>query len=198
VSEPVDPGEYVIEAHAAGRKPWSTRVKAEPGRATAVILPPLDESATPAAMSSAPAETPAAGSPASVAVKDTSTSLETSSSGLRGQRLAAVIAGGVGIVGAGVGTVLAVSANSTYDSTNTVCTPDNFCSQEGIDDRNKAMDRGRLATGFLIGGGVAFATGVVLWLTAPTPRSENAAAPRMRVSAGALPGTGSITLSGTW
>src|SRR5262249_15307100 len=31
VSEPVDPGEYLIEAHADGKRPWSVRVKTEPG-----------------------------------------------------------------------------------------------------------------------------------------------------------------------
>jgi serine/threonine-protein kinase len=198
VSEPVDPGEYVIEAHAAGKKPWSTRVKAEAGRATAVILPPLDESASPAAAAatSAPPDTPAAAP--SAPVRDSSTSLETTSSGLRGQRLAAVIVGGAGIVAAGVGTVLAVSANSTYDSTNPHCTADNFCDDQGIADRNTAMDRGRLATGVLIGGGVAFAAGVALWLTAPTPRSDSGSAPRVRLSGSALPGTGSILLTGTW
>src|SRR5258705_7891007 len=97
VSEPVDPGEYVIEARATGRKPWSTRVKAEPGRATAVILPPLDEPANqPAAASTAAA--PSAAAPAPV-VRDSSSSLEsTSSGGLRGQRLIAVIAGGAGLI----------------------------------------------------------------------------------------------------
>ena len=197
VSEPVDPGEYVIEAHAAGKKPWSTRVKAEPGRATAVILPPLDESANPAAPSRAPDTSATAAAPA-VAVRDSSSSLETSSSGLRGQRLAAVIVGGTGIVAAGVGAVLAFSANSTYDSAN--CTPDNFCDAQGIEDRESAMKTGRIATGTLIGGGVAFAAGLALWLTAPTPRSDSAFAPRLRLSAGDLPGadTGSVVLTGKW
>src|SRR5262249_17103140 len=151
VSEPVDPGEYVIEAHASGRKPWSTRVKAEPGRATAVILPPLDESAStppPAAMPAAST----APSPPAATVSDTSSSLDASPSGLRGQRLAAVFVGGAGIVAAGVGAVLAFSANSTYDSSNPHCTPDNFCDAEGIDDRNSAMQKGKIATGTLIGG----------------------------------------------
>src|SRR3954471_682897 len=72
VSEPVDPGEYVIEAHATGRKPWSTRVKAEPGRATAVILPPLDESATAAAVPPPATDAPAAAPASTAAVRDSS------------------------------------------------------------------------------------------------------------------------------
>jgi serine/threonine-protein kinase len=197
VSEPVDPGEYLIEAHVAGKKPWSTRVKAEAGRATAVILPPLDESATqapsPAADTPAPASSPAP-------VRDSSSSLEGSSSGLRGQRLAAVIVGGTGIVAAGVGAVLALSANATYNSTNTHCTPDNFCDPQGIDDRNSAKATGRIATGALIAGGVAFAGGLALWITAPAPRSDSASAPRLRISAGGVSGAnaGSIVLTGKW
>ena len=46
VAVPVDPGEYIIEARASGAKPWTTRVKAEPGRSVAVILPPFDEPAS--------------------------------------------------------------------------------------------------------------------------------------------------------
>jgi serine/threonine-protein kinase len=199
VSEPVDPGEYVIEAHAAGRRPWSTRVKAEAGRATAVILPPLDESATaPAATSPPPDPSPTTAPPPTP--RDSSSSLETTSSGLHGQRLAAVVAGGVGFVAAGIGTVLAFSANSTYNSTNPHCTPDNFCDPQGIDDRNTAMQRGRIATGLLIGGGVAFGAGVALWLTAPSARSDGSAATRVKIAAGALPGAdaGSVVLTGNW
>jgi hypothetical protein len=131
-------------------------------------------------------------------VHDSSSSLESTPSGLRGQRLAAVVVGGAGAVAAGVGAVLAFSANSTYDSSNPHCTPDNFCDAEGIDSRNSAMQKGRIATGLLIGGGVAFAAGVGLWLTAPSGRTDRATAPRLRVSAGALPGSSSVVLSGTW
>ena len=198
VSEPVDPGEYLIEAHAAGRKPWSTRVKAEPGRATAVILPPLEE---PATQPAAPSSTPAPAPTATPVVHDSSSSLEsTSSGGLRGQRLVAVIVGGAGIVSAGIGAGFAFSANSSYDSSSTRCNANNFCDPQGLDDRDAAMSKGRIATATLIGGGVAFAAGVALWLTAPSARSESTSATRPRLSAIAVPTSegGSFVMTGSW
>src|SRR5579859_6310675 len=199
VSEPVDPGEYLIEAHAVGRKPWSTRVKAEPGRATAVILPPLDEpvndSAAPSALPS-----PAAAAPAP-AVHDSSSSLEsTSSGGLRGQRVVAIVAAGAGVVSAGIGAALSLSANSNYDASSTHCNLNNFCDQEGIDLRDQAMQKGRIATITLIGGAVAFGAGVALWLTAPSPRAEGAAVAQPRISAAAVPTRegGFVTVVGRW
>ena len=193
VSEPVDPGEYLIEAHAAGRKPWSTKVKAEPGRATAVILPPLEE---PAASPAAIAPTPVAPSPSA---PETAT-VEASSSGLRGQRLAGIVVGGAGALSAGVGAVFALSANATYDSANTHCNPEGFCDGQGLDARTTARHRAAIATGTLIGGGILFAAGVALYLTAPSPRADSAFAPRLRISAGLLPGsrTGSFALTGDW
>jgi serine/threonine-protein kinase len=198
VSEPVDPGEYVIEARAAGKKAWSTHVKAEPGRATAVILPPLEEAATDAAP---PAPMPTGAAPSSApAVRDSSSTIEASSSGIHGQRLVGVIVGGSGLVLAGVGAVLAFSANATYDATNSHCNSNNMCDAQGISDRDAAKQRGTIATGALVAGGLAFAAGVTLWLTAPSPRADNAQAPRLRVSAAALPGAneGSVVLMGNW
>jgi hypothetical protein len=95
---------------------------------------------------------------------------------------------------------LAFSAKAKYDSTSAHCTPDNFCDPQGIEDRDSAKATGRIATGTLIAGGVAFAAGVTLWLTAPAPRSDSAATSRLRISAGALPGinAGSIVLKGNW
>jgi serine/threonine-protein kinase len=43
VSEPVDPGEYLIEGRTRDGKTWSTRVKAEPGRVAIVVLPAFEE-----------------------------------------------------------------------------------------------------------------------------------------------------------
>src|SRR5262249_52030000 len=134
VSEPVDPGEYLIEAHAAGRKSWSTRVRAEPGRATAVILPPLEESAS-APMPPTPSRE-ASASPSGAPPRDSSALPGATSSRIRGQKLAALVVGGAGIIAAGIGAAFAFSANSTYDSANTHCNPDNFCDPQGIDARN--------------------------------------------------------------
>src|SRR5262249_20371788 len=140
-------------------------------------------------------------SPSTVPARDSSSPVgATSSSKIRGQRLAALVVGGAGIVAAGIGAAFAFSANSTYDSANTHCNPDNFCDPQGIDARNTAIQRGRIATGVLLGGGIAFAGGVALWLTAPSARADAAGAPKLRLSAGAVPGSsaGSVVLTGSF
>jgi len=199
VAVPVDPGEYVIEARATGAKPWTTRVKAEPGRSVAVILPPFDEpTKVPPSPITAAAST--SGNSASRAA-DSAAASDSSSSGMGGQRVAALVIGGAGLVGAGVGAVFAFSANASYDASGANCTPDNFCKPQGMADRDDAHKKATISTIALTAGGVAFAAGAVLWLTAPSnARSENARAPRLNVSAAALPGlgAGSISVNGSW
>ena len=68
-------------------------------------------------------------------------------------------------------------------------------------DRDDAHKKASISTIAFTAGGVAFATGVVLWLTAPSnERSESARAPRINVSAGALAGLGAglISVNGIW
>jgi len=102
---------------------------------------------------------------------------------------------------AGVGAFFAFSAKASYNASRGNCTPDNFCHPQGKTDRDDAYRKATISTIALTAGGVAFATGAVLWLTAPsnTP-SENAHAPRINVSAGALPGlgVGTISINGIW
>jgi len=197
VAVPVDPGEYVIEAHAPGKKAWSARVKAEPGRATAVILPPLDEAETP------PSATPASTSPASPGASSTyqgsESTLDARPSGLRGQRVAALVVAGAGVVAGGVGAGFAFCANASYNDSTPYC-KGNFCSQPGLDARDDAFQKGRVATALVTGGALAFVAGAVLWVTAPSARAETGGAPRVRVSAGVLPGVGSgaVTVNGIW
>jgi hypothetical protein len=125
--------------------------------------------------------------------------IEASSSGIRGQRLAGVIVGGAGALSAGVGAVFALSANATYDSSNSHCNAQGFCDGQGLDERTTARHRAAVATGTLIGGGILFAAGVALYLTAPSPRADSAFAPRLRISAGVLPGSKTaFTLTGNW
>jgi len=200
VAVPVDPGEYFIEAHAPGRKSWSARVKAEPGRATAVILPPLDE-AEPTS-TTAPSSTPPASPSASSTSQgsDSTLALDARPSGLRGQRVAALAVGGAGIIAAGIGAGFAFSATSSYNDSAASC-KGNFCSQPGLDARDDAFQKARISTALVAGGALAFATGAVLWLTAPSStRAETGRTPHVVISAGMLPGAASpaVTLDGIW
>jgi hypothetical protein len=125
-----------------------------------------------------------------------------SSTGLGGQRIAALVTGGVGLVATGVGGYYGVRAQMTYKGAE--CDAYNQCSDQGLADQELAFARARNATILTVGGLVALAAGVVLWVTAPTTSStDSAAAPaprRLWVSADPLGegGTRSVTLGGTF
>jgi tetratricopeptide (TPR) repeat protein len=201
MSVAVDPGEHVFEASAPGYKPWRSRLVAEAGKPVTVNVPALEPDAKVAQIAGAPA--------ASAATNKTSVpppspeSPPPTSSGMAGQRVAALVVGGAGLVGAAVGGYFGLRAQSTYKAAQ--CDQFNICSEQGFADRDLAFARARTATYVTTGGLVALATGVVLWITAPARPSADAAvspAPRNRlwVSADPLGETGvrSVTVGGAF
>lgn len=160
---PVDPGEHEIAARAPGRKPWSmkTIVAGAAARAT-VAVPAL------AVESAPPAPQPASAAP------------EPSTAGggwARGTaHTLAIVSGSVGLVGLGVGTtfgLVASSKKSDYQQheANGHCI-DAQCASISKD----AVSAATLSTIGFVAGGVLAAAGVVLWLTAPSNRTEGRSA----------------------
>jgi hypothetical protein len=124
------------------------------------------------------------------------------STGLGGQRIAAVVTGGAGLVVTGVGGYYGLRAQATFKGAD--CDASNECSAQGLSDQQLAYARARNATILTVGGLVALAAGVVLWVTAPsTSSTDEAAAPaprRLWVSADPLGegGMRSVTLGGAF
>jgi len=88
------------------------------------------------------------------------------------RRIVALGLGGLGLVGVGVGSAVALSARSSYRDAASRC-PNRICTD--VADKNQADDartRGNIATAIWIGGLVALAGGTVLWLTAPADVSR--------------------------
>ncbi len=83
------------------------------------------------------------------------------------QRTVAIVAGAVGLVGVGVGSVYGLSAlGKLDDARNGHCNADDVCDDEGIRLREEAETAGTASTAaFCVGGGV-IAAGLILWLTA--------------------------------
>lgn len=158
---PIDPGTHRIEASAPGRKGWSTTLDiAAKGGETKVSVPELalDPAAAP----------PAVAAPASPAVAPAAAPEPTGGS----QRTWALVAGGVGVAGAVVGTLFGLQARSKNADASDHCRADRptLCDAQGVslgDDAKRAATTSTLA--FAVGG-VALAGGVALWLTAPTSR----------------------------
>jgi hypothetical protein len=145
IAAPVDPGAHVIEVTAPGRQAWSAKVDiAGEGAQQTVEVPGLAEAKTDAA----PA-TP-------VATKDE----------LSSQRKLAIAAGGVGVAGIAVGSVLGVLAITKWSDAKDGCDPAG-CTGASVSEGQSAETLGNLSTvGFIIGG-VGLAAAAVLWFTAP-------------------------------
>lgn len=184
---PVDAGDQTVQVSAPGKKPWSTTVRVE-GEATnvAVDVPLLE--AAPAAPEAPPGPPPGAPPPRQV---------EESSTGST-QKTIGLVVGGVGVVGVGLGTFFGLRAKSKKDSSLDHCPNDpNLCDAKGVDLRDQALGSAKLATAFMIGGGVLLAGGVVLFLTAPSG-SPRTGTNGLQLAAGAMPGAAHVTLKGAF
>ncbi len=109
--------------------------------------------------------------------------------GLGTQTIVGIVFTGLGAVGLGVGSAFGLAALSKKNEAQEVC-PGQCATQTGVNDWSDAKSNGNVSTALFIGGGIALATGVVLWVTAP---SSNAMA-----SARVGVGPGGIRAEGTW
>jgi hypothetical protein len=94
----------------------------------------------------------------------------------QGQRTVALIAGGVGVVGIGVGTYFGLAAKSRYADSDPHCNSSNGCSQTGLDIRDEAIGKATISTIAFGVGAAALVGGVVLWFTAPKASKSGDAA----------------------
>jgi hypothetical protein len=185
---PMDPGAITIEASAPGRRTWTTTVHIEskPGE-TRVSIPPLAAAPTTAAPPLAPAPGPAPAAP--------------QESRWSGQKTAAVVVAGAGLIGVVLGSVFGVQAISRNSSSKDHCLPDapNLCDATGVDLRHQTKTAMTISTVAFAAGATALAGGVVLFLTAP-PAGEGKPATTARIEAApvVLSSGGGVVLQGSW
>jgi len=157
VALPSDPGPHRISASAPGHQPFEVLVDVQgEGKTITVHVPEL--------VANAPTEPVAAPHP-----------------GLNTRQIAALVAGGIGVVGIGVGTVFGFISKSKHDEAERSCQGDECTTQQGLDASMDAHKAGNVSTVAMIVGGVGLAAGVTLWLTAPKP---NSGAPSAQVGLG--------------
>lgn len=92
--------------------------------------------------------------------------------GMGTQKILALVAGGVGVVGLGVGTAFGVSALSKKSDAQGAC-PNTCVTQDGVNKWSDATSTGTISTIALIVGGAGVAAGAVLWFTAPSTSSSS-------------------------
>ena len=87
--------------------------------------------------------------------------------GLSKQQIAAIIAGGVGVVGVGVGSVFGLISRAKHNDADQHCNGTICRDQQGVDSKISAIHAGNVSTVAFIVGAAGLAGGAALWFTAP-------------------------------
>jgi serine/threonine-protein kinase len=156
VDVPVDPGVHQIEAAAPGYLPWSTRVDVSgEGDVITVVIPELETTPLP------PAATPVA-----------PTTRDAGNDRPRAMQLVWISAG-VGVVGIGVGTTLGMVARSLQQEARRDCDSSGNCTDAADALIQRSRRDGNISTCAFAIGGVALATGIVLYVRGSRDRGSS-------------------------
>jgi hypothetical protein len=180
---PTDPGPHTITASAPGLRPWTGSVIVKADGSTTVVKVPELESEVPKSpeTSAIPTAEPTTTPRPEPKPNPTQHADQPSTPGPR--RWPAFVAGGVGLVGVGVGTVFGLSSKSKRDEAEQFCDGNACTDQRGVDLKDEAITAGNVSTVAFIVGGVGLAAGAVLWITAPSPAPATSGG-RLRVGLG--------------
>lgn len=192
VPVPVDPGTHVISVKAYGYRDWQTTIEVQgEGAAPYVEVPQLEK------LADAPAPAPAANPPAVPPVPPlpptpiplkarpapaTNRHLAnaTPRSGLAPTQLAALVAGGAGVVSVGLGVYFWAQTRSTLSERDGICPTSKNCAPGTnahlADLTHHAINQQRAELAFFALGGAAVAIGAGLWfLPRRVARDDHAA-----------------------
>lgn len=189
--QPVDAGEYTIEAIAPGYEPFSKKVEVEDGGTTkSVDIPALvkrgsEEGPPPPA----PLPTP--------------TKAEEEEDDPFGGSL---LIGGIVMSAAGLGAVIAggvigSQAQAAYDESLELCRTETICSAAGLEKRDDASSKAGISTGLFVGGGIAAAAGLtalVVVLMGAEDAVEPASETALRWTPQLGPRGAGLTVGGAW
>jgi hypothetical protein len=181
---PVDPGAHHLVVRAAGMRDVTSTVAI--GERQDLDVPVLFESAPPPTPAPSVGTTPVA--PISPAPANGT------SSEWRPWRTAALVSAGAGVVALGVSGYLALEANSKNNQSNDSGCQGDQCSPSAANLRYDALSDARASTVAFIVGGALVASGVVLWLVAPSRNSDAS----VGVTPVALTGGAGMMATGVW
>jgi len=185
---PADPGEHTIVASAPGFKEWRgvATIKGE-GTRTSIDVPRLQAEPTPQPVQTEPArDVPAPPVTQPKSAQERGTRLGT-------QRVLALVSGGIGVVGVGVGIAFGVKSKSEHDDAAKTCTGSDCTDPAGVEAGLAAHRSGNVATVASIVGVAGLAFGTVLWFTAPKPGADaSASALRFGIGPGSVYARGSF------
>jgi hypothetical protein len=179
----IDPGEHTFTFETAGQPSVTKKLVIIEGQKERREAITFGSPSTPAAPTPAPGPAAATGIGPSTAPSDAG-----GEGGLGTQKVLAVVAAGLGVVGLGVGAVFGAMALSKKSDAQNACPSSGGCpTQDGSSKWSDATSTGNISTVALIVGTVGIAAGAVVWLTAPSTTG-------VRVGLGPA----SLQLKGTW
>jgi hypothetical protein len=182
---PLEPGSHVVEITAPPKTPYKNTVVIAGGASrTSLVLAPL---VAPAPVAPQPASEPAPGAAPPAKPEAPAPSAWGT------QRTLALVAGGAGVVAAGVGAYFVLAGKSQNDQALAAgCAGGSCPTQGGVDASGRAAADGNVATVAFAASVVMAAGAVVLWLTAPSSAPRDAVTGRARVVPVGGPGVAGI------
>lgn len=167
---PIDPGSHTVSASANGQVLWSTRLTvARDGSTVTVVVPELEIPSKPA---TTPNATPSVEAPSQRPRVVDQGSAAPSKGGIGTAKTLALAATGLGLAGVVIGTVYGLESKSKHDEAHGSCASKLCSDQSAVAAAGDAIIDGNIATVAFVAGGVALATGAVLWLTAGPSSTE--------------------------
>jgi hypothetical protein len=176
----IDPGAHSFTFETAGQPPVEKQFVIHEGekdrreRVTLGAAPP-----------------PSVGSPQAISAQPSSS--DTPSRKIGSQRIAAIGAAGVGVVGLVLGTAFGLDAISKHNDAKKTC-PAQCADQSGVNLWNQAVSAGNISTVGFIVGVVGLGAGAALWFTAKPSATDGHDTASTQVGFG----PGSVQLRGTW
>jgi serine/threonine-protein kinase len=179
IAVPVDPGDHVVVVSSPNHPTRTLSAHVGPEKpAVTVPIDTLDDGTSPALPATVAANAAAGSTPPPVSagtplVDTPDGGPPPRDGGGTTRRWLGLGVGGLGVVGVGLGTALGLMAKSKLDQSNGgPCDATNHCDASGLSMRKDAESAANLSTILFVAGGVALATGVVLYVTAPRRRAD--------------------------
>lgn len=188
VAIPADQGSHKVIVSAPGRKTWEKDVVVKGGRDIVTVQVPELEPASPMATPTLPAPTAPAAMPGPTTESSPTGPERPMTSSLSGQKIGALVVGGVGLAGVVVGSIFGLKAFSKHKEAAIYCDPQCH-DQTGLDVKAEGMHASNISTVAFVLGGVGLAGGALLWLT---DHSDKSSAPQVGL------GPSGIVAKGTW
>jgi hypothetical protein len=173
---PVDIGPHVFTFEIAGRPPITRNLvmtEGEKGRRERIVI----DEAQPQAGASPLGTAAPASVPASAPIQ---TEPRSAGGGMGAQKVLGLVAGGVGAVGIGLGSVFGVMTVSQKNQQQSACASLASCTSAGhaeaLNDHSSAMSDATISTVAFVAGGVLLAGGALLFFTGGHSSEQQAAA----------------------